>query len=143
MTQTFYRRFLTFTTGFCCLSAVACMSPRYEPIPDTGASLTGTVTYKKQKLTGGLITVAGDTPGSSSEIKPDGTYTVNSVPVGNVIIGVNTAMAKAKAAGMRSAPKDVQPPPVVDIPAKYASPGSSGIKTEIKPGPNTFDIVIE
>jgi len=120
------------------------MSHRYEPIPQTGASLSGTVTFKKQKLTGGMVTVAGDAPGSNGEIKPDGTYEVANVPVGEVIIAVNTAAARANRAAVKSAVKDAQlPPAIVDVPAKYASPGSSGIKTTTKPGPNTFDIVID
>ena len=137
------RRLRVATAGPCCLLIASCMSQKYEPIPETGASLSGTVTYKKQKLTGGIVTVAGDTPGSNGEIGPDGRYSVTNVPVGEVIIGVNTAMAKSRSAAVKAASKDTPPPAIIDIPAKYYSPGGSGIKTTTKPGPNTFDIVIE
>jgi hypothetical protein len=127
--------------AFCalCLVAVSCTSLRYQPLPETGASLEGTVTYGKEKVLAALIIIAGKDGSATGNIGDDGRYKVDNVPLGEVTIAVNTSAAKAQAMGARASRVALR---FVDVPARYRDPINSGIKTTVAKGTNTFDIVI-
>jgi hypothetical protein len=125
--------------AFCalCLVVASCTSMRYKPLPETGASLEGTVKYGKETVPAANIIVAGKDGAATGAIGQGGRYKVDNVPVGEVTIAVNTAAARATA--MAGGMKGMK---VIDVPGKYRDPTRSGIKTTVAKGPNTFDIVI-
>jgi hypothetical protein len=149
------RRCRSLVAGGLGVFAVSCtpVAGRYVPVPQSGATLTGTVTYKKELLRAGMVIVEGSGGGGTGAINPDGRYTVTNAPTGAVTVAVNTAAARGMAMGMAQAQAlaggpntkaaKVAPPKVVDVPGKYADPHTSPLKTEVKPGENTFDVVIE
>ena len=136
------------------LVATACTGQKFEPIPKTGASLSGKVTFKNAALKAGLVVVEGAGSGSTGTINADGSYTVPNVPVGEVQIGVTTMAAKEEAmaramsqqssGGPNASPtKGGETVSIPDIPAKYMNPKESGFKMTVNAGENTFDIVIK
>jgi hypothetical protein len=129
------------------LFPIACGGPqRGVPLPDSGATLEGTVSYGGQPIKVALIIAQGADRAATNFVGDDGRYHLNNVALGEVNIAVNVAAGRgnlisrsmARAKGKDSAPL----PAVIDIPQKYFDPTTSGIKTTINPGPNTFDIVI-
>ena len=134
---------------FCAVSMAlaSCSTSRYEPIPETGATLEGTVKYNGETLKAARVLVSGAAGGSTGDIGENGRYLVTRAPLGDVSIGVDTDEIKnlfmAAAAGAAAEGRKVSNPKVIDVPRKYADVARSAIKTTIKPGPNTFDIVIE
>src|SRR5262245_53433299 len=117
------------------LCVVGCYNP--NRLPETGATLEGTVTYGQQKLPAALIIVVGKDSSATGKIGEEGHYKVDNVPVGEVTIAVNTAppRGEAKSAGSKG-------PPRILLYAKYHDPTTSPIKTTINKGANTYDIVI-
>ena len=119
---------------------------RYHKLPETGATLEGTVTYGKDKLEVALVIIQGQGGAQTALIGEDGRYKAENVPLGEVHLGVNTEAGKgqmmgpmmAKAQGKAQGPM----PKIIDVPAKYANPDTSGITTTVNKGENTFDIVI-
>jgi hypothetical protein len=112
--------------------------------PETGATLEGTVKYGDQKVMVGLV-IAEGTSATTGFIDDDGRYHLDNVPLGDVNLAVNTEAGKGQLkskmmAQMKGKAKAL--PNVVDLPAKFHNPQTSGITTNIKAGPNTYDIVI-
>jgi hypothetical protein len=125
------------------LSLAGCNPPgiRY---PESGATLEGTVTYGKDKV-GAALVIAQNKDGSATTfVGDDGRYKLENVPLGEVNIAVNTDAGKGAAMGRITAASQGkgEAPKIVDVPKQYADPASSGIKTTIKKGANTYDIVI-
>ena len=123
-----------------------------ERLPETGATLQGTVTYGKEKVPMALVIVMGPGGMATGTIGEDGRYKVENAPLGAVKIGINTDAVKGELmsktmsqsyAGPESKGKaKAAAPKFVDVPAKFAEPETSGIKTTVKKGANPFDIVI-
>jgi hypothetical protein len=105
--------------------------------PETGASLEGTITYNKEKVPGALVIAVSATSSAQTFADDNGHYQLTNVPLGEVNIGVNTDPAKAKA----SAPGGSKAK-LVEVPKSFQDPAKSGIKTTVKEGANTYDIVI-
>lgn len=130
------------------LCPLGCRYTHFKELPQTGATLEGTVTYGKDKLMAALIIVQGADGAATGNIGDDGHYKIENVPLGEVNIGVNTDAAKGQMmsqvmAQSQSKEKDKKPlPQVIDVPAKFGNPTTSGIKTTINKGSNTFDIVV-
>jgi len=113
-------------------------------LPESGATLEGTVSYGNEQVMVGLVIAEGDGPAATAFIDEKGHYKLDNVPLGEVRLAVNTEAGKGhlrgKAMGRQ---KDAPPlPKVIDVPAQYGKPTESGIKTTIQPGENTFKIVI-
>ena len=124
-----------------------------ERLPTTGATLEGTVTYGAEKVPAALIIAAGAGSSSTGEVdEATGRYKIENVPLGEVKIGVNTQAAKGMMTGKlmsgwykgpEAKSKGITAPPnIVDVPAKYADPEKSGLRTTTKEGSNTYDITI-
>lgn len=141
------------TVGLGAILAASCGS--YEDMPTTGASLEGAVTYKNQPVDAGIVSVSAASGGATGAIE-GGKYKIDNVPVGELSIGVNTAPAVARARGEqmgkaiakgeatgKAGKKGGAPLGIVEVPAKYADPAKSGIKTVTKSGTNTYDIAID
>jgi hypothetical protein len=99
--------------------------------------------------------VASPNVTGSGQIKPDGTYTVNDAPVGDVTITVGTPVASMgpmspvkPPPGMGGMPADMRPPgdqsgtPVSIVPApdKYKSAETSPLKFTVQRGSQAYDI---
>jgi hypothetical protein len=147
MRRTLQRLTLFAVVGFS-LGPVACSNHYVTPVkyPDSGATLEGTVTYAGQKVRVALIIAQGEKDYVQAFMSDDGRYKIENAPLGEVKLAVNTAAGKGRMIGRRMAQsrgKGEGPlPPVIDVPAKYGEPNTSGITTTINPGANTFDIVI-
>ena len=138
----------------CLCAAVALFAGcgvREYRLPETGASLEGTVKYQSSPLPAAMIIVAGESSSATGNIGADGRYKIDNVPLGEVKLAVNTDAAKGQMIGQRMAQSyqaekggsgqaTLQ---VVDVPKKYQDPHASGITTTIKEGANTFDIVLD
>ena len=125
--------------------------------PKTG-EVTGTVKLDGKAVTAGTVSFqpkAGGVP-VMAEIGPDGTYTALSVPVGDVLVGVQPPgdaaageviknRGKGGDAKGKAAPPPA-PPPAVKFPPKYADAGASGLSVVVKDraaeGQTTYDVVM-
>src|SRR5688572_23145121 len=75
-------------------SMTACSS--YEArLPETGATLEGTVTLSGETVPMAFIVVVGEKGQATGQIE-EGRYKVENVPLGEVKIGVNTEAAKGQ-----------------------------------------------
>jgi hypothetical protein len=121
--------------------------------PETGATLEGTVTYGNESVPVALIIVAGQGGSATGNVdESTGRFSIPNVPLGAVTIAVNVEAAKGEMQGRlmsgyyqgpEAKKKGISAPPrVVNVPAKYADPKTSGITTTINDGANTFDIKI-
>ena len=126
---------------------------REDRLPETGATLEGTIKYGDEQLQFAMILVRTAGGSATGRIGEDGRYRVENVPLGEVMIGVNTAAAtgefqsKMMGAGVYKGPEAKGKGRVVGvkfipIPEKYYNPETSNLKTTISKGTNTFDIVI-
>ncbi|MCI0704533.1 MAG: hypothetical protein L0241_26050 [Planctomycetia bacterium] len=134
------------------LHAASCTSERNDRLPETGATLEGTVKYGKEDLQFALVIVVGpDGPASTGKIEEDGKYKVENCPLGEVKVAVNTdaGMGDYKSAIMS---KSFQGPEAkgakkaalrfIEVPKTYHDPATTPLKTTVNKGPNTYDIVI-
>ncbi len=116
-------------------------------IPETGADLSGTVTYNGEKVPVALVIVQGAGASATGNIGDDGRFSIKNVPIGEVNIGVNTEAGKGELRGKMMAraqtKQKVEMPKVIDVPSKFFSPATSGIKTTINKGSNKYDVVIK
>jgi hypothetical protein len=131
---------LLFLSAAGLLASVAGCGGRTVRLPETGAALEGTVTYGGEKVLVALVIAQGEGGAATGFIGEDGRYKLDNVPLGEVTLAVNVDAGKGQLMSKIMAKQNV--PKVVNVPAKYADPATSGIKTTIVKGPNTYDIVI-
>jgi hypothetical protein len=126
---------------------------REERLPESGATLEGTVKFGGEPVQFAMILVQTGNGSATGKVGDDGRYRVENVPLGEVKIGVNTRAAmgeyqsKVMSAGAYKGPEAVGKGKVTGIkftavPDKYHNPDSSGLTTTVSKGTNTFDIVI-
>jgi hypothetical protein len=117
---------------------------REERLPETGATLEGTVTYNDEQVLVAMIVVQGEKGASTTFIGDDGRYKVENAPLGTVHIAVNTENGKAQMTGKMMAQSQGKGslPKMIDVPARYGDPSTSGITTTINKGSNNFVIAI-
>jgi len=139
--------------SFALLAASCGYGVREERLPESGATLEGTVTYGTEKVPAALIVVAGQNGSATGNIdEATGQYRIENVPLGEVKIAVNTDAAKGEMqgklmAGYYKGPEAkskgiTAPPKIVEVPGKYRNPDTSGIRTTINAGANTYEIKI-
>jgi len=118
-------------------------------LPETGATLEGTIQYGGDPVAIALVIVANDTASATGYVESNGRYKVENVPIGEVKIGVNTEAARGQYISQSMAQSYKGPggkggkgalPKFVSVPQKYWEPATSGITTTTKKGLNTFDI---
>jgi hypothetical protein len=134
------------------LLALSGCRPYEVRLPETGASLAGSVRYGDAKVPMAEIMVLGEKGQALGQIDDDGRYRVENVPLGEVKIGVNTEAVRGQMISLQMAQAYKGPgskgsgraprPPFVSLPAKYFDPDTSGVTTTIKKGKNELDIVI-
>jgi hypothetical protein len=136
------------------LPLITACGVRESKLEESGATLTGTITYNGAQIEFAQVTVRGAKGENAIGIVgEDGKYKVENAPLGDVTIAVNTAaqqgaftakmMAQGAAAADPNAPKKRSDPKFVNVPEKYYEPEKSGLKTTIQKGENTFDIKVE
>jgi hypothetical protein len=127
-------------------TGVSCDRQRAERLPESGASLEGTVKFRGEDVRFALIIAQTPAGSATGKIGEDGRYKVENVPLGEVRIAVNTEAGRGDFMSMsmsRSAKGGESVMPMfVDVPGDYGDPETSGIKTTIHKGQNHFDIVI-
>jgi hypothetical protein len=114
-------------------------------LPETGASLEGTITYGGVRVPFAMVTAMGDNGMATGHVQEDGRYLIANVPLGEVRIAVDTAAAKDEYVSKvmaESRGTGKSPSKFIDVPAKYRAVDTSGLKTTINKGVNTYDIVI-
>ena len=110
-------------------------------------TLSGTVAYKGRKLTQGSVSVVSASGATASAaINPDGTYTIENCPGGNLKIAVNSPdpnemarrAAEMKASGRASGQTagfttgtTADPASWFAIPAAYGDPDTSGLSVDV------------
>lgn len=135
------------------LSFTGCGQVAHE-IPDTGATLEGSVTLNGTPIPLALIIVRSENATADFVVREEGKYKVPSVPLGLVKIGVDTEAMRGEviSRNMASAYKgpdgkmkeeQAKKLKFVPVPAKYADPETSGLEFEIKKGSNTFNIILK
>lgn len=116
-----------------------------ERRPESGATLEGTVTYGTEKLKVALVIVQGPNGSANGFISEDGRFKIENVPLGEVNIAVNTEAGRGQLMSKMMAQSQGKAkgiPRVIEVPAKYADPAKSGLKTKINAGANEFNVVI-
>jgi hypothetical protein len=126
------------------LAAAGCGGPKEVQRKQTGATLQGTVTYGKDKVPVALVIAKGADSSAQNFADDDGRYRIENVPTGEVTVAVNTDAAKGNLMGryMAASKTKAKPPRLVVVPKKYQDPTTSGIKTTVHVGENTFNINI-
>jgi hypothetical protein len=126
---------------------------REERLPDSGATLEGTVKFGDEPVQFAMILVQTSSSSATGKVGEDGRYRVENVPLGEVKVGVNTAAAqgefqsKMMSAGVYKGPEAkgkgrVSGLKFIQVPDKYHNPETSGLKTTVNKGSNTYDIAI-
>lgn len=121
------------------------------------AKITGKVTYDGKVVpVGTVIFIPEKGPAVSAEIE-DGEYTADKVRLGRVAVAVSTALHRKVLKELQSKQKEKGAPggeelakqrekalaklkDMIDVPEKFEDPKRSGLKYEIKPGPQVINI---
>jgi hypothetical protein len=137
------------------LSLTACDTSHLPvSLPESGATLVGTVKYGTEDIHYAMIMVQSPGGTAYGRVDESGRYRVPNVPVGEVKVAVNTSAARGDyqtammaAGAMTGGPegkagrKKVSTK-FVDVPSKYFDPATSGVSTTVARGENTFDITL-
>lgn len=156
MTRSTLRRAATAVVAAVAVSFSACGPNSHIAValPDSGATLEGTVKYGGEDVHYAFIVAqAADGQASAGKIDSEGRYHIPNVPLGEVRIGVNTNAARGdyqtaimQAGAMSGTPEKAGRKKVnlrfIDIPPKYIEPARSGLSTTVNKGANVYDIVL-
>ena len=144
MRRMFQRLGIVALIAVCPVACSSSESVRGARGPDTEATLEGTVTYGGQKVAVALVIAQSDKGSATAFVGDDGHYKLVNVPLGEVHLAVNTDAGKGQMMSrvMAQSQGKGRLPKVVEVPAKYFDPSTSGLKTTINKGENTYDIVI-
>lgn len=121
------------------------------PLPQTGCTLTGRVTFNGAPVPMVLVVVASAKGGGANALaNDDGTFTVENVPAGAVTVGFNSEAAKGMMVGRAMAGIDPTKkggkraplPKLIELPRKYQTPDTSGLGCTIEKGVNKQDFAI-
>jgi hypothetical protein len=136
---------------FVLIACVAGCNTYESRLPETGASVEGTVTYGGETVPMALVVVIGQKGQATGQIE-EGRYKVENAPLGEVKIGINTEAIKGQMISQQMAQSYKGPgsktgtrtpaPRLVEVPSKYWEPEKSGITTTVKRGTNTHNIVL-
>jgi hypothetical protein len=116
-------------------------------------SVSGKVTFNDAPLPKGTITFTqqGGDRNPYSALISDGSYSLDGVPAGEMIVTVVTVDPAKVGGGGGPAPGGEDRPPVggkpspgfVPIPARYGKLEESGLKVTIRPGSQTYDVPLQ
>jgi hypothetical protein len=123
--------------------------------------ITGKVTVNDKPVTSGRITFMHDDGRTAlAEIKPDGSYSLEKIPVGKLKVGIESMnfaayeakMPKRKEGGKMQDPNDpgaATPTALTKsgatpwVPTRYNEPKSSGLTADVKDGDNKIDFPLK
>lgn len=111
-----------------------------------GATITGTVRYKGEPVSGGSVAFYGPNDQiATGLINPDGTYKAVKVPFGPVRVAVSTPAARSKrmeraVQKLRKGQAAPPAPNMVGVPRKYSDPSKSGLELTVSKGTQTYEI---
>jgi hypothetical protein len=134
----------------CALLAASC-GESGERVPETGATLEGTIHHGKEQVPFALVIVVGQGASATGNVGEDGRYKVENAPLGEVKVAVNTDAGKGDYMSKMMAQANKGPEArgkgkvtlkFVEVPKKYHDPETSALKTTVNKGPNTYDIAI-
>jgi S1-C subfamily serine protease len=131
-------------TVFGAVMAAACLSAGCGATP---ASVDGTVAVDGKPLTAGQVSFVPTTGNAvSAEIGPDGSYHVDGLPPGDVIVLVAGPPPPVTGnEGLRSKLSTAGPPAAAapagpEVPKRYQSVATSDLTRTLQPGPNDYPI---
>lgn len=104
-------------------------------------TVSGTVSYKGQPLTSGMLQFTGENNGyyGAATIMPDGKYTMTDVVPGEVMVSIiQSPSGEGSSSGEKGKPA---PKRSADLPDKYRIAQTSGLKYPITP--DTSELKIE
>jgi hypothetical protein len=120
------------------------------------ATVTGKVTMLGRPVIWGSVILYGpDGRSAAGRIEPDGSYTVQNAPIGEVIVTVTSPdpLVQHYATQIRTQreriPVSQWPAPPVDrkqwfiIPKRYESAGTTDLKVPVKRGTNPYDVTLQ
>jgi hypothetical protein len=112
-------------------------------LPETGATLEGTVTYGGEKVLVAMVIAAptDGKPGAQGVIGEDGRYKIENCPLGEVNLAVNVKAGEGMLRGRQMAGGKI--PKIVSVPDKYGEPKTAGITTTVNKGENVYNIEIK
>ncbi len=109
-------------------AAVLILLPLTAGCSGSKGTITGKVTYQGQPVTGGIVlfvSTAGKGTGRS-DIRSDGSYTIENMPTGMAKIAVDTRSAQGPAAGSKGPPANMKPPEGAKVPDAAKKSGIYG-----------------
>jgi hypothetical protein len=111
------------------------------------AQVSGVVKFKGKALTSGVVVFLEPETGRGTppaEIQTDGTYFIPVASVGTAMILIETPRPNRPEGLPKDSPEvrlyEIQAATYVAVPLRYTDFKNSGVTTELKSGPNTFDI---
>jgi hypothetical protein len=109
---------------------------------DAKVTIRGTVSYKGQPLSGGMLKFVGrnGAPPSAAPIQKDGTFTMSDVAVGEVNASILATPISPDRSGAKTSNPKITP---ADLPEKYQDPEKSGLKYTITPDTRELDIKLD
>ena len=117
-------------------------------IPDTGVVFEARITLDGKPIPQAFVILQGESSMGQGYVGEDGMIRIESAPLGDVKIGINTDAARGHLmceimAAAQAPKKDGQKkaaPIIVDVPARYFDPGKSGISRTLVKGLNALTI---
>lgn len=110
-------------------------------------TVSGKVTYRGQEVPAGLVTFYGpDNSVLRARINPDGTFTAERVPAGEVRVSVDVPQPPPvpRTPAVPGGPVDPRVGlPTVPIPRRYADPNSSGLVLTVHSGAQNYPIELK
>jgi hypothetical protein len=103
-------------------------------------TINGTVSYKGQRLSGGMVQLVGlqGGPPSAALIRTDGTFIMPDVVPGEVKVSiVATPLSSGHSGGKPAFGPTIAP---ADLPEEYRDPATSGLRYTITPDTRRLDI---
>jgi hypothetical protein len=135
-----FQGLVLFTWAGIVLGLAGCHYGR-ERLPETGATLEGTVTYGNEPVLVAMVIATGSGPGATGYIDIEtGNYRIENVPIGEIKLALNVGAGRAQLQSLIMQGKKV--PKIIEVPAKYADPNTTDITTTIQKGDNHYDIKI-
>jgi hypothetical protein len=134
----------------CCLVAASVLLALASGCGIGRGDVTGKVTYQGKPLVWGTVQFEGsDGMLKQSNIKSDGTYSIESVAAGEAKVAVSSI--NPKSSDFQPIQREGTPPPPprpevkgwFSIPEKYNTPYGSELVYTVKTGPNTIDIELK
>jgi hypothetical protein len=117
-----------------------------ESVPQTGATLDGTVMYGDEPIHFALVIVTGQSGAAATgKIDEEGRYHLDNVPLGEVKVAVSTKAGQGDYMTQVINPENKKKGKnykFTQVPDKYQDPGTTTLTTNISKGPNTYEIKI-